>query len=158
MPQLTIHRGAHTIGGTCIEIRVENSRIILDLGLPLMGKGGTQIDEEDLLNPSIENGILPKVEGLYKKQQPSVEAVLISHSHIDHYGLLNYLHPSIPVYMSKGSQTMIEVGKVFYPDQSKIYTTNIQTYDHWKRFEIGPFKITSYLADHYGFDAYSILI
>jgi len=158
MLQIKIHRGAHTIGGTCIEVQSGNSRIILDLGLPLMGKGGTEIEEESLLNPSIANGILPNIEGLYKDQDKSVAAVLISHSHIDHYGLLNYLHPSIPVYMSNGSLAMVEVGKVFYPEKNKIYASNIQTFDHWKRFEIGPFKITSYLADHSGFDASSFLI
>ena len=33
--RVTIHRGAHQIGGTCIEVASEGSRIILDAGLPL---------------------------------------------------------------------------------------------------------------------------
>ena len=33
--QLTVHRGAHEIGGNCVEISYEESRIILDIGLPL---------------------------------------------------------------------------------------------------------------------------
>ena len=32
--KLTIHRGAKEIGGTCIEIQSENSKILIDFGLP----------------------------------------------------------------------------------------------------------------------------
>ena len=33
--RVTVHRGGHQIGGTCIEVASEGSRIILDAGLPL---------------------------------------------------------------------------------------------------------------------------
>jgi ribonuclease J len=158
MLQIIIHRGAHTIGGSCIEIRSGNNRIVLDLGMPLMGKGGAELDEEKLIAPSLENGILPDVVGLYKNQQPQVDAVLISHSHQDHHGLLNHIHPSIPVYLSRGSQAMIEISKVFYPEQSKIFFDNQHTFKHWESFNIGPFKVTSHLMDHSGFDASAFLI
>lgn len=158
MTQIIIHRGTDTIGGSCIEINSNGSRIILDLGMPLMEKDGKEIAPDKLENPSIENGILPDVKGLYKDQSPGIDAVLISHAHIDHYGLLNFLHPSIPVYMSRGSQALINIGKIFYPDQSKIYFDNIRAFKHWKPFTVGPFKITSYLMDHSGYDASAYLI
>ena len=34
--ELTIHRGTKEIGGTCVELRTNNSRIIVDLGIPLV--------------------------------------------------------------------------------------------------------------------------
>ena len=67
MPQITIHRGAHTIGGSCIEVNSNGCRILLDVGMPLMEKGGAEIAPDKLENPSIDNGILPDVKGLYKK-------------------------------------------------------------------------------------------
>lgn len=126
--------------------------------MPLMEKGGEEIEEEKTLRPSVENGILPDFKGLYKHQQPEIDAVLISHAHIDHYGLLNYLHPSIPVYLSNGSYTLIKIGNTFYPAKSKIYFDNYKTFEHWKPFEIGPFRITSYLSDHSCYDASMFLI
>lgn len=32
---ITIHRGTHEIGGSCVEIRTRQAKILLDLGLPL---------------------------------------------------------------------------------------------------------------------------
>jgi len=158
MPQIIIHRGAHTIGGSCIEINSNGYRIILDVGMPLMERDGAEIASDKLENPSIENGILPDVKGLYKHQTPEIDAVFLSHAHMDHYGLLNYIHPSIPVYLSKGSHALIAIGNVFYPEKNKIFFDNYKFFDHWQPFEIGPFKITSYLMDHSAFDASSLLV
>ena len=158
MPSVIIHRGAHTIGGSCIEINSGAHRIIFDIGMPLMEKGGHTIDDQKLKSPSIENGILPNVKGLYKNQQPEIDALFVSHAHIDHYGLLDFVHPSIPVYMSRGSQALIDIGKIFYPEQSKIHCNNISLYKHWQPVQIDPFKVTSYLMDHSGYDASAFLI
>ncbi len=158
MPQITIHRGAHTIGGSCIEVNSNGCRILLDVGMPLMEKGGAEIAPDKLENPSIDNGILPDVKGLYKDQAPEIDAVFISHAHMDHYGLLNYIHPSIPVYLSKGSHALIDIGKTFYNYQNKVYFDNYKIFDHWQPFEIGPFKITSYLMDHSAYDASALLV
>ncbi len=35
---LTIHRGTHEIGGSCVELATENTRILIDVGLPLVDK------------------------------------------------------------------------------------------------------------------------
>jgi hypothetical protein len=34
--RLTIHRGSHEIGGTCVELATGATRIVLDAGLPLV--------------------------------------------------------------------------------------------------------------------------
>lgn len=34
--KLTIHRGSKEIGGTCIELQLTTSRILIDFGLPLV--------------------------------------------------------------------------------------------------------------------------
>lgn len=84
MPTITIHRGAHTIGGNCVEIKLNQHRILLDLGTPLMAPGGGELNEVDLKNPTVENGILPDIKGLYESDIPDIAAIFISHAHIDH--------------------------------------------------------------------------
>lgn len=32
---LTIHRGTHETGGSCVEIRTDKAKILIDLGMPL---------------------------------------------------------------------------------------------------------------------------
>jgi len=158
MAKVTIHRGTQTIGGSCVEIQYGGHRILIDVGTPLMQPGGDELNPRDLEYPSIENGILPDIKGLYKNDKPSISAIFISHSHIDHCGLLNYVHPDIPVYCSAGTHSLIKIGQVFYPDQSKIFFDNFKIFEHWKPSELGPFTITSYLMDHSGFDASSFLV
>lgn len=154
--RVTIHRGTHTIGGSCIEIASGSHRIILDLGMPLMGRDGAELTAQDIENKTRENGILPDVAGLYDDQLPAVDAVLLSHAHIDHHGLLGHVHPEIPIYMSKGSDKLIEIGNIFYPEKTQI--SNIQHFEYWKPFMVGPFTITSYLMDHSAFDTSAFLI
>ena len=48
--KIIVHRGTKQIGGTCIELSTANTRIILDIGLPL-----TTTEEDDInLNQTVE--------------------------------------------------------------------------------------------------------
>jgi len=42
-----------------------------------------------------------------------IGGIIISHAHLDHYGLLKYVHPDIPVYLSAGTKKLIEVTQLF---------------------------------------------
>ena len=47
--QLIIHRGTHQIGGSCIELRSGDTRILLDIGLPLsLGNGDAPGDSDSI--------------------------------------------------------------------------------------------------------------
>lgn len=40
--------------------------------------------------------------------KPFVDAILLSHAHLDHTGAIGYIHPSIPLYCSKESEILIK--------------------------------------------------
>ena len=157
---LTIHRGAKEIGGTCIELQSDNSRILIDFGLPLVDENREQLDSKKIIKQSkeelIKKGFLPRIKGLYDNEPPQIDAVLLSHPHQDHYGLLSYINPKIPVYMSRGCKALIEVS--YYFGQTNYDLGNIKTVKAWKPFKKGKFTITPYLVDHSGFDALAYLI
>lgn len=159
--KLVIHRGTKEIGGTCVELRTDKSRIIVDLGIPLVSARKDQpFDSKVLEGKSVKQlldlGILPAVSGLYTGDDPSVDAVFISHSHLDHYGLLRYVHPSIPIFLSQGARDLIGVSDIFTPH--RIGKLNARIVSHGKRVKMGNFEITTFLVDHSAFEALAFLI
>lgn len=158
--QFIIHRGTQEIGGTCVEITTDQTRILIDFGMPLVDDRKKSFDSKTLIGKSVDDlkklKILPDIKGLYKTEHKSIDAILISHSHMDHYGFLSYVHNDIPVYMSQGAQELIDVSSIFTPNKiGKIKSCIINTK---KAFIIGDIKITSYLVDHSAFDALAFLI
>jgi len=151
--QITIYRGTKEIGGTLIEIKSTNTRILIDAGYPLFLNDNPIDDRIAKLPPEklIELGVLPMIQGLYAWDNADFDAVIISHAHLDHYGLLKYINPAIPVYLSAGTRKIIEISQLF-----KITTDfplNEANFKMYQPFQIGDFTIKPYLMDHSAFDA-----
>ena len=157
--QLIIHRGTQEIGGSCVELKTQKTRVLIDFGMPLVNAKNEKFDSKILIGKSIEElkelNILPNIKGLYNNEEKSIDAILISHSHMDHYGFLNYVHKGIPIYMSKGADELIKISSIFTPNKlNKINSKVINK----KYFNIGDIKVTPYLVDHSAFDALAFLI
>jgi ribonuclease J len=159
---LVIHRGTHEIGGSCVEFISGDSRIILDLGKPLVNKDGTPFRMDDHKGESgptlVSNGVLPDIAGLYEWDRKSTapDGLLISHAHIDHYGFYSFVNNSVPYYLGEGTKKLIDLTVIFTNQNG-----SISRYKHFVSgipFICGVFKITPYLMDHSAFDAYSFLI
>ena len=147
MAELIIHRGGHEIGGSAIEIRTANTRVLFDLGSPL---DYNSKDADDVTSMR-KNSILPGIQGLYADDVPSFDAIILSHAHIDHYGLINFAHSRIPLYLSRGSKVIMELSARFLnyaiPNNGQI------VFEMYHSFCIAEIKITPYLIDHSAFDA-----
>jgi ribonuclease J len=127
-----IHRGQHEIGGMCIEVAaddglvpdgttVRGTRVLLDLGMPLQAPDGGDFPRGTPQRPTgelIAEGILRDIPGVYPHDPtaPGVAAIVLTHAHLDHYGLAHHAHPGIPVYGSEGTIAVLEVGRVFFPE------------------------------------------
>ena len=158
--QLIIHRGAKEIGGSCVELQARKTRILIDFGMPLVDEKREPFDTSTLRGKSIaqfkEAKLLPDIKGLYRDERKGIDAILISHSHQDHYGLLDYANPGIPLYMSQGVMALIEVSNIFIHNKPGRF--NAEIIKPWKPFKISDFTITPYLVDHSGFDALAFLV
>lgn len=141
-PRVRIHRGAHEVGGSCIELEARGQRIVLDVGLPLLDQCG--------------ESALPDVRGLAGGGDPSLLGVVISHPHPDHFGLLPKVASSVPVYIGEAAARILREAAFFSPFGIDVVPAGFL--HHRQSFEIGPFRITPYLNDHSAFDAYSMLI
>jgi ribonuclease J len=130
-----IYRGTKEIGGTCIEITADSGKILwLDLGLPLDDK-----------NPNVD----------YAKNK--LDALLISHPHQDHFGLIEKIGTEVPVYIGQLSLDLINATKLFR-DIAPLNGTFI-TIKPWVSFTIADtFHIKSFLTDHSTPEAFAFLI
>lgn len=160
--KLIIHRGTHQIGGTCVELRSSKTSIILDYGMPLTASDGKEFNESYLQERTavelIKERVLFDIPGLYNGQEPKISGILISHSHKDHYGLLKFVHPDIPVCVSEGALKLIHMLNVFTHKRSHVIISRPCIVKHKVSFDIGDFRVTPYLVDHSGFDAMSFLV
>src|SRR5450759_3223243 len=115
----TIHRGQHEIGGMCIEVVADDgTRVLLDLGMPLTAPDGGDFPWGTPRRPTAEllaEGILRDVAGVFPgdPMAPGVAAIILTHSHLDHFGLAHHAHPAIPVYGSARTIAILEVGRVY---------------------------------------------
>ncbi len=140
--RVCIHRGTKQIGGTCVEVEAQGSRILLDLGLPL------DADEADL-------ALVPQISGL-REHDPSLLAIVLSHGHRDHWGLIPLVQPGIPLVMGKAVESIMRVAAPFMP--GSFAPKALKYLESGKPLEIGPFTVTPHLVDHSGFDAYALEI
>jgi ribonuclease J len=135
--KVRIHRGTQQIGGTCIELVAAGDRIVLDFGLPLDGEAN-------------DTSLVPKIAG------NDLRGILISHPHIDHYGLLHHLSGSTPVVMGGAARRIVQAAAPFTGQPLPSLTG--PDLEDGKAIDIGAFRITPYLVDHSAYDAYSFLI
>ncbi|HEX9871745.1 MAG TPA: MBL fold metallo-hydrolase [Candidatus Tectomicrobia bacterium] len=139
--RVCIHRGAHEIGGSCVEVEAAGQRIVLDVGLPL----GAEADV----------ALLPKVRG-FREPDASLLGVVISHPHQDHYGLAQYLRPEIPVLIGEAAARILQAARPFA--RSGVAFEHIIPLQDRKTITLGPFEITPYLVDHSAYDSYALLV
>ena len=152
-----IHRGANEIGGTCLELWTDTTRIVIDFGMPLVNPDMTPFDEKETekrtTDELIETGIIPNIPSLF--QDNSNTSILISHAHKDHYGLVDRINSSCQIWMGKTTHLLIELTNTI---GGKTEMENVRYFEHDKEFNIGDITIHPYLMDHAAFDAYAFLI
>lgn len=129
MVEITCYGGVAEIGGNKVLLEDEGVRFLFDFGTPF-GRHRNFFNEylrpraaRGLLD-LLSLGLLPPLKGLYRadltppglwerfrglpsyrniarQDAPAVDAVLISHAHLDHNGDLAYLDPCIPIYCTR---------------------------------------------------------
>lgn len=130
--KIRVLKGTNEIGGSCIEVSINNSTILLDYGTPL------NVDSQKI---SINK---------------NVDAILISHPHQDHFGEIVNIDTEIPIYCGELSLELMNATRIF--TGKKKFSNNFLHFKTWQKFTIGDFNITPYLVDHSATDAHAFLI
>jgi ribonuclease J len=168
---LTFHGGVNEIGGNKILLQDGDTRVFFDFGMSFA-------DESEyfsnFLTPRGVNGagdylefdILPKLNGLYsedmikdtdiKYTSPSIDAVILSHPHMDHVGYLPFVDENIPVHCGECTKTIMdamqESGRI------NLGQHKFQTFRTGKKVKIGKLEIEPIHVDHSIPGAYGFII
>lgn len=113
---------------------------MLDLGLP--------IDADDSAITWV-----PPVTGF---TDPARCALVVSHGHPDHYGLIDRRPNGVRVYAGAATRRILREAQFFTRLGADI-PAGLPLEDR-KPFRHGPFTVTPYLVDHSAFDSYSLLV
>jgi ribonuclease J len=169
--RLSFFGGQNEIGGNKILLEGEGTRLFLDFGSSFSTEG--RFFDVPFLQPSnlddlLAIGAVPDLEGIYKNkgvvcqyddygfcgttgkpENNTIDAVLVSHAHIDHVGYLGLLNPGIKLYGSKVSKTFLAQRREIMEDfKLKYDDSSFASVDEGQEFEVGSAKIRHIGVDH----------
>jgi ribonuclease J len=124
-----------------VEIESQGRRIVLDVGLPL------DAEPADVA--------LPPVAG-FGESDTSLLGVVISHPHLDHYGLAHKLPPGTPILIGPEAHKILVAASVFVPGEVRF--DNVIHLRDRTPIALGPFTVTPFLMDHSAYDAYAVMV
>ncbi|MFN4259513.1 MAG: MBL fold metallo-hydrolase [Gemmataceae bacterium] len=159
--KLTIHRGTKEIGGSCVELTTANTRLVLDLGLPLVDANREPFDSRAALAKPIATlqaeKVVPAIPGLFDADHPAPDGILLSHAHLDHAGLLHLSRPTVPIFTTSGTSKMMLAAAVFAA-QRGLDRNRFREVVTQQPVQIGDCRVTPLAVDHsiYGSVAYLI--
>ena len=109
-----------------------------------------------------ELGILPKLEGIYRfdSRPTEVDAVFISHAHLDHSAYLAFVNRQIPVYCGESTKIIMQaLSEMRRPDlEFDVEGIDFRTFRTGDKKKIGCLEIEPIHVDHSVPGAYSFII
>jgi|GEM_PF-263738 len=171
MVKLCFFGGQNEIGGNKILLDDGQTKIFLDFGQSFSNEG--KYFEAPFLSPqNIDDlrlvGAIPNVEGLYKNagflpqydekgfvgicgkgESKTVDAILISHAHLDHAGYLGVVRPDIKIYGSHITKRFLELRRDISEGWAIKYDLDsFVGLDEEQTFQIGSAQVTHIGVDH----------
>ena len=188
MTDITFHGGVNDIGGNKFLVNDKGTKIFMDFGMSFSQEGqffsqflGARTSNS--LIDMFELGILPKIKGLYRRdyakhmgfdgnEENEIDAVLLTHAHVDHCAYLPYLREDIPIYCSEESKLIMQnfdettssqyltlkqrfqiyenkKGEIARASGDKVaIPRRIETFESGKEFSIDSIKVNPLPVDH----------
>lgn len=150
MAELIIHRGSHQIGGICAEIRTKETRLIIDFGENIPGTNeGVTISDDEMFDRVFAHGDNPA-------------AVLFTHYHSDHIGLVDKIPNDIPLYIGPTAKQLLQnlnYRTDFFKEEKLLpIIKEMNTYTAGAPQKFGDITVTPFQIGHSALDSYMFLI
>jgi len=165
--KISFYGGVNEVGGNKILIEDEDTRIFFDFGASFTLRN--KFYSTPFLSPRnciemIKTGLLPNLKGVYyfDESERYIDAVFLSHSHMDHSAHISFLRRDIPVYCGETTSIILNALNEVRPADMEFNLKGIT----FKRFRtgdsirIGSLEVMPVHVDHsvpgsYGFIIYT---
>ena len=170
--KITFHNGILKIGGTIIEVRYEDSHIFFDFGSEF---NPASKSEASNLQELLDENLVPYLNNIYDPRIPLIgyeskennfknTAVFLSHIHLDHCKIINYLSPNIPLYTLEGTKSLLNTLNINNDFIFPLYenrgnnTREITGVKENKVVTVGKIKVKVMPVDHDAYGACGLFI
>jgi ribonuclease J len=162
---LTFYGGVDEIGGNKILLQDRDTRVFFDFGMSFAMK--KQFYSPPFLSPKSEKslqelGILPKICGVYKfdRSPPEVDAVFLSHGHLDHSAYLSFIKREIPVYCGETTRIILQaLSEVRRADlEFSVSDMEFKAFRTGRKITVDNLEIEPFHVDHSVPGAYGFVI
>lgn len=169
---VTFHSGILTIGGTVIEVAYKDAHIFFDFGTEFR----PELDlPDDHIETLINNRLVPELKDLYdprlgyeyhgaEDKEYQHTAVFLSHAHLDHSRMINYLDPAVPLYTLKETKMILNSlnrkGDFLIPSpfEEKNFTREMIGLNKNDVIKVGEISVEIVPVDHDAYGASALLI
>jgi ribonuclease J len=162
---LTFYGGVNEIGGNKILLKDGDTKVFFDFGMSFAMK--KQFYSPPFLSPKSEISlqeleILPKITGVYKfdPNPPEVDAVFLSHGHLDHSAYLSFIKREIPVYCGETTQIILQaLSEIRRADlEFSVADIDFRSFRTGKKITVDSLEIEPCHVDHSVPGAYGFVI
>jgi len=162
---LTFYGGVNEVGGNKILLKDGDVKVFFDFGMSFALR--RQYYSPPLLSPKSEKslqelGVLPKIGGVYKfdDKPTEVDAVFISHGHMDHSAYLSFIKREIPVYCGETTRIILQAfGEIRKTDMEfNVDGIEFKDFRTGKTVNVGGLQVEPIHVDHSVPGAYGFII
>ena len=165
MVNLTFFGGVQEIGGNKVLLEDKSTRAFLDFGTSF-SREAVYFEWPELRPKNIDDlfktNIIPQFKNFFRfsKGKPFVDAILITHAHMDHYGYIPLVREDIPIYSGRYTRDLIKIrNRTYYQTwDKKVGHLEFKELKSGKSKTIKDITINPFALDHSVPGAHSFII
>ncbi len=162
---ITFYGGVCEVGGNKVLVEAGDAKLLLDFGVSFSRM--EMFYSPPLLRPRrekslVELGLLPSLEGVYRfdKSEAAVDAVIVSHVHMDHAGFLPVVKREIPVFCGETSAVMMDAFTSMkrWIVEGGVERKSVNVFRTGGKFRVGDVEVRPVHVDHSVPGSYGLMI